>query len=60
MDGAVSSTRAYNIMYALMRPFRGLLKAILPGQISTSTDVGKAMLVDDVGFEMSCAKSSIE
>lgn len=44
VDGAISSTRSYRIMYGLMRPFRSMFKAILPGQVSTSTEVGKAML----------------
>lgn len=44
LHGIQSRTPAYRIIYALMRPFLPLLKRLFPGQITTTENVGKAML----------------
>lgn len=42
--GVTSRTRAYRAIYALTRPFGGLIVRAFPGTATTSTRVGKAML----------------
>ncbi|MEA3202153.1 MAG: hypothetical protein QOE90_3581 [Thermoplasmata archaeon] len=42
--GVRSSTRAYRIAYAVLRPFGGLLQRMAPGSATTTTRVGRAML----------------
>lgn len=45
MHGEISRTRAYRIMYAVMKPLLPLLKRMLPGQIVTTEQFGRAMLI---------------
>jgi uncharacterized protein YbjT (DUF2867 family) len=45
MHGETSRTRAYRIMYAVMKPLLPLLKRVLPGQIVTTEQFGRAMLI---------------
>jgi uncharacterized protein YbjT (DUF2867 family) len=45
MHGETSRTRAYRVMYAMMRPLLPLLKRILPGQVVTTEQFGRAMLI---------------
>jgi uncharacterized protein YbjT (DUF2867 family) len=45
MHGETSRTRAYRIMYAVMKPLLPLLKRMLPGQIVTTEQFGRAMLI---------------
>jgi uncharacterized protein YbjT (DUF2867 family) len=45
MHGETSRTRAYRIMYAVMRPLLPLLKRIMPGQVVTTEQFGRAMLI---------------
>ena len=45
MHGETSRTRAYRIMYAVMKPLLPLLKRIMPGQIVTTEQFGRAMLI---------------
>lgn len=45
IHGETSRTRAYRIMYAAMKPLLPLLKRILPAQIVTTEQFGRAMLI---------------
>jgi uncharacterized protein YbjT (DUF2867 family) len=45
MHGETSRTRAYRVMYAVMRPLLPLLKRIMPGQVVTTEQFGRAMLI---------------
>jgi len=45
MHGETSRTRAYRIMYAVMKPLLPLLKRLMPGQIVTTERFGRAMLI---------------
>jgi uncharacterized protein YbjT (DUF2867 family) len=42
--GIVSRTPLYRFFYALLRPLYPLLKALLPGQMTTTSRMGRAML----------------
>jgi uncharacterized protein YbjT (DUF2867 family) len=44
MHGVQSKTRSYRLTYTLTRPFWGLMRAMLPGSVSTSEQVARAML----------------
>jgi uncharacterized protein YbjT (DUF2867 family) len=44
MHGVVSKTRSYRIFYATLRPALPILRAILPGYVTTTEEVGRAML----------------
>jgi uncharacterized protein YbjT (DUF2867 family) len=44
MHGIQSKTRSYRLIYTLTRPFWGLMRAMLPGSVSTSEQVARAML----------------
>ena len=45
MHGETSRTRVYRILYAVMKPLLPLLKRLLPGQIVTTEQFGRAMLI---------------
>jgi hypothetical protein len=45
MHGETSRTRAYRVMYAALRPLLPLLKRIMPGQVVTTEQFGRAMLI---------------
>lgn len=42
--GERSRTYMYNVIYALVKPLYPLLKLIMPGKITTTTKLGKAMI----------------
>jgi len=44
MHGAVSKTRSYRLLYAVMAPFLPLLQWALPSSILTTEIVGRAMI----------------
>jgi uncharacterized protein YbjT (DUF2867 family) len=44
MHGERSKTRSYRIMYALTRPFWGLLLKVLPNSMSTTEQIARAMI----------------
>ena len=44
LHGARSKTRSYRLFYALARPFLSTLRALLPNQILSTEDMGRAML----------------
>jgi uncharacterized protein YbjT (DUF2867 family) len=44
LHGVVSRTRAYRIFYAVARPLLPLLRALFPGGVTTTEQVGRAML----------------
>jgi uncharacterized protein YbjT (DUF2867 family) len=44
LHGVVSLTRAYRIFYAVARPLLPLLRALFPGGVTTTEQVGRAML----------------
>jgi uncharacterized protein YbjT (DUF2867 family) len=44
MHGVVSKTRSYRIFYALLGPLLPLLRVLLPGSVTTTEEVGRAML----------------
>lgn len=44
MHGAVSKTRSYRIFYRLFRPVLPLARALFPGFVTTTEEVGRAML----------------
>jgi uncharacterized protein YbjT (DUF2867 family) len=44
LNGARSKTRSYRLFYALARPFLSTLRALLPGRILSTEDMGLAML----------------
>jgi uncharacterized protein YbjT (DUF2867 family) len=44
MDGVVSRTRLYRVLYAVLSPIFPVLKALLPGSVTTTERVGRAML----------------
>ena len=51
LHGITSKTRSYRILYALTGPILPLLKAIFPDYITTTEQVGRAMLkVAKTGF----------
>lgn len=43
--GVVSRTKSYRILYALLRPLLPLVKVVFPNQITTTGQLGRAMLV---------------
>jgi uncharacterized protein YbjT (DUF2867 family) len=45
MNGETSRTPAYRILYAVTKPLLPLLKRIMPGQIVTTEQFGRAMLI---------------
>jgi uncharacterized protein YbjT (DUF2867 family) len=45
MHGIVSRTRAYRILYVVLRPFVALIKLFTPASITTTERVGRAMLI---------------
>lgn len=45
LNGIRSKTRSYRILYALARPFMPLVKLLLPGSVTTTERLGKAMIV---------------
>jgi uncharacterized protein YbjT (DUF2867 family) len=44
MHGITSRTRSYRVLYAVIRPFVPLVSALLPGQVTTTERLGRAML----------------
>jgi uncharacterized protein YbjT (DUF2867 family) len=44
LHGIVSRTRAYRFFYAVARPLLPLLKALFPGGVTTTEQVGRAMI----------------
>src|SRR5262249_6426271 len=44
MHGIVSKTRLYRIIYAIMGPLYPLWKALFPGFVTTTEQVGRAMI----------------
>ena len=44
MKGIKSSTKLYNALYALFKPFYPILKTIFPKQITSSPQLGNAMI----------------
>jgi uncharacterized protein YbjT (DUF2867 family) len=42
--GIVSKTRAYRIFYALLRPLLPVLHRLFPGAVTTTGEIGRAML----------------
>ena len=44
LHGITSRTRSYRILYALFRPLFALFKLLFPTQVTTTEQVGKAML----------------
>lgn len=44
LDGEVSRTRAYQILYRVMAPFYGLWKVMAPGAVTSTRTVAHAML----------------
>lgn len=44
LHGAVSKTRSYRVFYALLHPLLPLLAALLPKQVTTTEEVGRAMI----------------
>jgi uncharacterized protein YbjT (DUF2867 family) len=44
LHGIVSRTRGYRVFYALARPFLPVLKALFPGSITTTEQLGRAMV----------------
>jgi uncharacterized protein YbjT (DUF2867 family) len=44
MHGVRSKTAAYRILYGVLRPVLGLLQRVFPRQVTTSEQVGRAML----------------
>ena len=44
LHGIRSRTRSYRIIYSLLRPLLPLLRALMPGQILTTAEIGQAML----------------
>ena len=45
LNGAVSKTRWYRVLYALVGPMYPLLKRWFPGQVTTTEELGRAMLL---------------
>jgi uncharacterized protein YbjT (DUF2867 family) len=45
MHGIVSRTRAYRVLYVVLRPLVALIKLFFPASITTTERVGRAMLV---------------
>jgi uncharacterized protein YbjT (DUF2867 family) len=44
MHGIRSRTRAYRIFYTLLTPFNSIVKALFPGSVTTTEQLGRAML----------------
>jgi hypothetical protein len=44
LDGITSRTRWYRVMYAVTSPLYPVLRRIAPGQVSTTEQIGRAML----------------
>jgi len=44
LDGIVSRTRLYRVLYAVFSPIFPVLKALAPGSVTTTERVGRAML----------------
>ena len=44
MHGVVSKTRSYRIFYSVFRPVLPILRALFPGYVTTTQEVGRAML----------------
>jgi len=44
LHGITSRTRLYRIAYAVMSPLYPLLKALAPGQVTTTDSIGRAMI----------------
>jgi uncharacterized protein YbjT (DUF2867 family) len=44
LHGVTSKTKSYRVLYAIMGPFLPLLKSSLPGLITTTEQIGRAML----------------
>ena len=44
LNGARSKTRSYRLFYTLAKPFLSPLRALLPKQILSTEDMGRAML----------------
>jgi uncharacterized protein YbjT (DUF2867 family) len=45
MHGERSRTTAYRVLYAMTKPLLPLLKRLMPGQIVTTEQFGRAMLI---------------
>lgn len=44
MDGIVSKTTSYRVMYAVMAPLYPLWRRLMPGMVTSTRQVGRAML----------------
>jgi len=44
MDGIKSKTPSYRILYAILRPLMPLLRWAMPGQVTSTREVGRAMV----------------
>jgi uncharacterized protein YbjT (DUF2867 family) len=44
LHGITSKTKAYRVLYAVTRPLLPLLKALFPGYVTTTEQVGRAMI----------------
>jgi len=44
LHGIQSKTKSYRVLYAVMKPILPALKALLPGYVTTTEQVGRAML----------------
>jgi uncharacterized protein YbjT (DUF2867 family) len=44
MDGVKSKTALYNALYTFMKPLYPLFKLIIPSKVTTSVNIGKAMI----------------
>jgi hypothetical protein len=44
MRGITSRTRLYRIFYAVLRPFYPLMRRFLPGMVTTTVNVGRALI----------------
>jgi hypothetical protein len=45
LHGIKSRTAAYRILYSLSGPLLPLLRRVMPGYISTTEEIGRAMLI---------------
>jgi hypothetical protein len=44
LKGVVSRTRWLRVLYAVLRPFMPLLRLLFPGAVTTTENIGRAML----------------
>ncbi|RYE93469.1 MAG: hypothetical protein EOO77_45450 [Oxalobacteraceae bacterium] len=44
MHGIVSRTPSYRVLYALLKPFMGLLRSVRPALVTTSDELAQVMI----------------